>query len=416
MQFSTFGQKFTEDVSILGLMDDLGKAMASGGQVMMGGGNPSHIPAVQTRFRERMSQILAEDHAFEALVGNYATPQGDPAFINALATLLQAEYGWDVRPENIVLTNGSQTTFFYLFNLLAGQFEGGQRKKILLPLAPEYIGYADTGLSDDLFVAAKPEIDFLDEHTFKYRVNFNALNLSDEIGAICVSRPTNPTGNVLTDDEIARLSELARQHDIPLILDNAYGLPFPGITFTEATPLWNDHTILCMSLSKLGLPGVRTGIVIAPEPMARAIASLNAIISLAPSSVGAALAVELVRSGEILEISRNIIRPYYRHRAEQAVEQLWESMTGLDFYIHKAEGAIFLWLWFKGLPISSQELYLRLKARGVLIVPGHHFYPGLSEAWQHKYECIRMTYSQDEAVVRAGIQIVAEEVKKAYQA
>lgn len=415
MKLSNFGRKFTSDAGILQLMDDLGKALTSDQEVyMMGGGNPAHIPAVQAHFRRRMQQIMEDGDTFERLIGNYAGPQGDRAFIEALAALLRREYGWDIGPENIALTNGSQTTFFYLFNILAGPFEGGLRKKILLPLAPEYIGYVDSGLDDNLFVASKPEFEFIDEHTFKYHIDFEAIHINEEIGAICASRPTNPTGNVLTNEEIEKLSALARRHDIPLILDNAYGTPFPNIIFTDAQPVWDNHIVLCMSLSKLGLPGVRTGIVIANEKIASAIAALNAIISLAPGSFGASLTLDMVRSGEIMKIGRDIIRPYYQRRAGQAIDLFWEELHGFDFYIHKPEGSFFLWLWFKDLPITSQELYQRLKQRGAIIVPGHYFYPGLHEAWQHKYECIRMTYSQDEEVVRKGIGIISEEVRKAY--
>lgn len=50
---------------------------------------------------------------------------------------------------------------------------------------------------------------------------------------ICVSRPTNPTGNVITDEELLKLDALANQHGIPLVIDNAYGVPFPGIIFMK---------------------------------------------------------------------------------------------------------------------------------------------------------------------------------------
>jgi len=86
----------------------------------------------------------------------------------------------------------------------------------------------------------------------------------------------------------------------------------------------------------------------------------------------------------------------------------------LNYYIHKAEGAIFLWLWLPDLPISSQELYERLKQRGVLVISGHHFFPGLDEDWDHKHECLRITYSMQEDVVRRGVRIIAEEVRKAF--
>ena len=417
MQFSTFGTRYMGDAGILRLMDDLGRALATQERVyMMGGGNPSHIPAVQAYFRRSMESILERPGAFERMIGNYSAPQGDLPFLRALADLLRREFGWDVGPENIALTNGSQTSFFYLFNLFAGPYPDGRPRKILLPLAPEYIGYADVGLSEDIFVAARPEITFLDAHTFKYRVNFDALPLDDDIGAICVSRPTNPTGNVLTDDEVARLSRLARERNIPLIIDNAYGTPFPHIIFTEARPVWDDHIILCMSLSKLGLPGVRTGIIVANEEVIRAISALNAIVSLAPTSTGAVLVHDLVESGDIIHISRHLIRPYYQRKAEQAIAWFHEELDDLPFYIHVAEGAMFLWLWFKDLPITSHDLYERLKERRVIVVPGHYFFPGLKEEWRHKHECIRVTYSQDEAIVREGIRIIGEVVRRAYDA
>ncbi len=417
MEFSRFGERFTGDAGILQLMDDLGNALATDERVyMMGGGNPSHIPEVQAYFRRSMERLLDQDGAFERVIGNYAPPAGDTAFRDALARLLRREFGWPVGPENIALTNGSQTTFFYLLNLFSGPFPDGTFRKILLPLAPEYIGYADVGLAGDIFLAHKPEIEFLDDHTFKYRVDFSRLQVTDDVGAICVSRPTNPTGNVLSDEEIRRLSALAKAHGIPLIIDNAYGTPFPHIIFTDAQPVWDDHIILCMSLSKLGLPGLRTGIVVANEAVIRAIAALNAIVSLAPTNAGAGLALDLVESGEIIRISREIIRPYYQRKAEQALAWIHETMEDLPVYVHAAEGAIFLWLWFRDLPITSQELYERLKERRVIVVPGHYFFPGLHEPWRHKQECIRMTYSQDEETVREGIRIIADVVRRAYDA
>ena len=415
MAFTRLGEKFTRDSGILQLMQDLGDAVSGGSDViMLGGGNPSHIPAVQQIFRERMAAILANGNEFEHLVGDYDPPGGNPAFREAVAALLSEQYGWPVTERNIALTNGSQTAFFYLFNLFGGENAAGEKKRILLPLAPEYIGYVDAGVGDDIFVASKPQFQFLDEHTFKYRVDFDALEIDESINAICVSRPTNPTGNVLTDGEIQKLRALAHEHNIPLIIDNAYGAPFPNILFEDVTPVWDERIVLCLSLSKLGLPGVRTGIIVASEQIASAVASMNAIVSLAPTSFGAGLARELVRSGEIIDIGRELIRPYYRQRAAIAEEWVWESLGNSPFYLHKPEGAFFFWLWFKDLPIGCGELYDRLKQRGVLIVPGRYFYPGLTEAWDHKGECIRMNYTADEAKVREGIRIIGEEVKRAY--
>ena len=68
-----------------------------------------------------------------------------------------------------------------------------------------------------------------------------------------------------------------------------------------------------------------------------------------------------------------------------------------------------------GLPIRSQELYRRLKARGVFVLSGHHFFPGLAGRWRHRDECIRINFSQAPGSVAAGVQAIAEEVGRAMQ-
>jgi valine--pyruvate aminotransferase len=413
MQFSKFAERYTEHSGIVQLMEDLGEAMAGAGPgFMLGGGNPAHIPEIEAFFQERMQRLVQNTAEFSNLIGNYGPPQGDPRFIEALAKLFRSEYGWDIGPENIALTAGSQSAFFMLFNSLAGEFPDGSHKRILLPMTPEYIGYSDVGLTDDYFVSFKPEIETFDDHTFKYHVDFEALDVGGDIGALCVSRPTNPTGNVLSDEEMRRLSDIARTRGIPLIVDNAYGMPFPDIIFTDASLFWDDHVILCMSLSKVGLPGARTGIIIASEEVIGAVTKMNGIFSLALGNMGPALALELVRSGELLRLSNRIIRPYYQRKVKSAMEHFKKELDGVNYYIHKAEGAIFLWLWFPDLSVSSEELYRRLKEKSVLILSGHYFFPGLEEDWRHKHECIRVSYAMPERVVREGIKMIAEEVKR----
>ena len=418
MKLSTFGQKLGADAGINSLMDDLGEAMASGDEViMMGGGNPGYLPEVTDRLQTIATQLVNDPEQFRRLTGVYDPPQGEKQFIASLVELLNREYDWGLTPENIALTNGSQSAFFMLFNMLAGEHPDGSHKHILLPLAPEYIGYGDAGLSPGLFRAVRPEIDELGDHLFKYRVDFSGLEITEDTAAICVSRPTNPTGNVLTDGEMLGLEELAREHDIPLIVDGAYGTPFPDLMFTEATPRWTPQHILCLSLSKLGIPAARTGIVIADKPVIRALSGVNAIMNLATGSFGAMLAEPLVRSGEIISMSREKVQPIYQQKMEKAVAAFRDAMgEDCPWRVHTPEGAMFLWLWFPELPISSLELYQRLKARGVLVVSGHYFFPGLpDEDWRHRHECLRVTYSQDEADVARGLQVIAEEVKRAWR-
>jgi len=418
LKMTAFAEKFSQQAGINSLMDDLGKAMAGDQPViMMGGGNPGHFPPVQQRLSEELQKLARDPDAVARLIGVYDAPQGEARFIRALKDLLNRTYGWGLTEENIALTNGSQAAFFMLFNLFAGEMPGGGRHQILLPMAPEYLGYADAGLGPDTFRSVRPRIDYLDDHTFKYRVDFDELALDEQVGALCVSRPTNPTGNVLTDEEIGRLHALARAWDIPLIVDGAYGSPFPELIYTEAQPFWDEQVILCLSLSKLGLPAARTGIVIAAPQIIRALSGANAILNLATGSFGPQLTENLVRSGEILSLSRDQVRPWYEAKMRKAVAVLHDAFDdACPWYVHQPEGAMFLWLWFPGLPISSHELYERLKARGVLVVSGHYFFPGLPDAgdWPHRHECLRVTYSQDDESVAEGLRVIADEVKRCF--
>ena len=418
-QFSEFGKRLCMGSGIEELMDDLGNALVSGGPDvrMLGGGQPAHIPEVNALWRRRLEEIMALPGGLEKMLSNYDPPRGNPLFLDSIAALFRESFGWDISAKNIAITAGGQTAFFFLFNALAGKFKDGSRKKILLPLVPEYIGYANQSVSDDIFCACKPLIQKIGDHDFKYRVDFENLRVDDDIAAICVSRPTNPTGNVLTDNEISQLSDLAEKHDIPLIIDNAYGAPFPNIIFTEATQVWNEHTILTLSLSKIGLPGTRTGIVIASEEIASAVSSMSAIVGLANGNIGQAIMEPLIRSGEILKLSSEGVRPYYVEKSRQARAWVAEEFDAkLPYRVHLSEGALFLWLWFEGMPISSSELYERLKKRGVLIVSGHYFFFGDDDvdAWPHRHECIRMTFTMDERTVHEGIKIIAQEVAAAY--
>ncbi len=219
----------------------------------------------------------------------------------------------------------------------------------------------------------------------------------------------------MTDRELSKLLLLAKQHNVPLIVDCAYGLPFPGMIYTDATSCWNEQMIVSLSLSKLGLPAVRTGIVVASKEIIRAMTSMNAIMALSPNSFGALLAEKLVTSSRITAISKEMMQPYYSKKKDKAVEAVVELFQDTPCRIHVPEGAMFLWLWFENLPITSLELYERLKKAGVLVVSGHYFFPGLQEEWKHKDECLRITYSQNDDDVRKGLEIIAQVVRNAYE-
>ena len=425
MQFSKYGKQLLVGNGTLQLMEDLGTAHASSEPVLMlGGGNPAHIPEVERHFQNTMRTIVNDDRAFGAMMGDYDGPQGHANFIKTLAASLKKKYRWELGPENIALTNGSQHSFSLLFNALAGEYDDGSYRKILLPMTPEYIGYADIVVQSNVAAgnreasvieARRPTIERLDNGFFKYHIEFESLYLNESYGAVCVSRPTNPTGNVISDQELEKLIICCRDAGIPLIIDSAYGLPFPNLVFCQARPYWNPDIIMCMSLSKLGLPGARTGIIIAQEEIIALVRGANAVNTLAPGSVGATLATALLKDDSLFTLASNTIQPYYKNRMEKAVVLVKEAMDDLPVLIHQPDGALFLWLWFENLPVSCEHLYEMLKQKGVYVLPGRHFFPGIKGEWQHMHECIRINYAGEDLVVERGVNIIADTVRSIYR-
>ena len=416
MKLSLFGEKLTNGSGIVDLMQDLGLALNENpNMIFMGGGNPARIPEMEAVFMTQYKKLIESSEKLYSTTGVYQSPQGEQGFRREIASMLKHQYGWQLTESNIAVSNGSQSAFYILFNLLAGQMPDGSFKSIHLPLTPEYIGYNDLGLSDNFFTGSKPEIELIGDDQFKYHVNFDDLSVGEDTAALCVSRPTNPTANMLTDDEIKHLDSLAKKADIPLIIDGAYGVPFPNINFVDVEPHWNNNTILVLSLSKLGLPGVRTGFVIASKEVTQAFSNANTVINLASGNIGPSLTRDLFASNKIVDLSKQYVQPFYKQRSQQVMALFQQTMTHIPCRIHLSEGAIFLWLWFEGLPITSEDLYQRLKQRGVLVVSGHHFFAGIDHYWPHQHQCIRVSYGQDLSEIKQGIKIIAEEAKLAYQ-
>lgn len=417
MQFSAFGDKFAASSGISALMDDLGEALADNPSLLfLGGGNPGRVEGAEAFFAERMRAALEDDARRHQLLGIYQAPHGDRSFRRELADYLRREFDWPVSEANVAVANGSQSAFFVLYNLFAGPMADGGTRRIHLPLTPEYIGYADIGLGPDFFSSTAPQIEKLDGNRFRYHLDVAGLRLDERAGALCVSRPTNPSGNVISDRELAVLSDLARERDLPLIIDGAYGQPFPDLIYRDASPHWDDNTVLMLSLSKLGLPGVRTGVVVARPDIVDAFARANTVISLASSTVGPQLLRGSLADGSLAELCSHTLRPYYEGRRRLALEAIDARCGELPVRVHCADGAFFLWLWCEDLPIDSRELYARLKDRGVIVLPGNDFFIGADAGWRHRRECLRLSYAGEVDTIERGIVVIMDEVRRAYGA
>jgi valine--pyruvate aminotransferase len=65
-------------------------------------------------------------------------------------------------------------------------------------------------------------------------------------------------------------------------------------------------------------------------------------------------------------------------------------------------------------PLTSRELYLQLKERGLIVVPGEYFFYGLGEDWTHQRQCLRLSYTQSPERVRRGLKILGEFLRELY--
>ena len=116
-----------------------------------------------------------------------------------------------------------------------------------------------------------------------------------------------------------------------------------------------------------------------------------------------------IKSGKLQELSESVIRPFYLNKLNLFQEALNKSMPQINWYLHKAEGSLFCWLWIDEEWMNDLRLYQALKKKGVLIVPGSTFFPGLREKWDHKNRCVRISLTasdkdiQDAAAVMANV-------------
>lgn len=400
----SLNQRFAKATAITQLMDDLNRGVQAEDLIMLGGGNPALIPAIE----QALSSLLAAAQQSGSLlhaISHYDGPLGSDRFRQTLADYL-AGRGWPVSPDHIAITNGSQSAFFALINLLAGSGSGRGKGRVVLPMVPEYVGYGDLAIEPDLFYSHLPRIIRHGHHSFSYQPDLETLPLTGDDALICLSRPTNPTGHLMADADLERLRERAVAHEIPLLLDLAYGQPFPAIQFAPSQYSWRSGEIACLSLSKLGLPGVRTGIVIADPDVIQLLGNFAGVAGLAPGSIGPALATPLFTDGQIDHWCRELIAPYYLQQQQQMRHWLTELIADPRFAIHQGQGTFFLWLWFEDMGFNSDQLYRSLLAEGVLAVPGHHFCPGRKQPWPHAHQCLRLSLAQDLAQLeRAAARI-----------
>jgi len=419
-QLSNFGENYKKDLGIFNLMEDLDKALNQNPDLLMlGGGNPGFIPEIQNYFYNKFKEFLLNKDEFFQAIGIYDSPTGNISFRKELANFFNQLYNWNITYDNIALTHGSQNAFFILFNLFSGE-SSHKLLKILFPLTPEYIGYEQVPLNPKAIISLPGLKRQIDEYFFRYEIdkeNFDIVikNQYKEIGCIAISSPCNPTGKLFSKEELIFLKEYAEKYKIPVILDGAYGDPFPGIIYKNQDFIYSESFIYTFSLSKTGLPGLRLGIVIANPEIISLIGKVQSVQSLAPSRIAPFVFKNSFSNLEFYKMCKMYIKDFYLKKRNFILEKLKNHLTSEKIQIHESEGAFFLWLFFPKLKIDTQVLYKILKEQGLIVVPGQYYYPGTNKEKIHQFDgdrCIRISFSQPDFILSKGIDILISNIIK----
>ncbi len=416
---SQLGVEMSRLSGVRAIMKDIIETLRAGGDrafINLSAGNPVVLPEVEQLWRDCTVDLLASPDYGE-VVGRYGASQGYQPLIDAIVEEFNQRYGLTLTERNVLITPGSQSLYFYAANAFGGYTATGSLRQIVLPLSPDYTGYGGVTLTPEALIAYKPELE-IDRaaHRFKYRPDFSQLQITETTGCVIFSRPCNPTGNVLNDDEVSKIVTLAAAHDVPVLIDSAYAPPFPALNFTEMTPQFGGNVLHCMSLSKAGLPGERIGIAIGDESLIHVLECFQTNLCIHSPRYGQAIAARAIRSGRLAEISETVIRPFYQQKIAIVEATLDREMpSDLPWFLHRGEGAIFAWLWLQDLPITDWEFYQKLKDVDVIVVPGSTFFPGLRENWAHKQQCLRISLTGSDRDLETAMQRLAQVAAAVYQ-
>ena len=215
-------------------------------------GNPS-VPAPDSA-TEAMQTLLREEDP--VTLHGYSPTLGQPSTKAAIAESLNKRFGMNYKAEHIFPTSGAAGA---LSHALRAVTKAGDTVITFAPYFPEYIPYV-TGTGAKLAVVPAD--------TTSFQINFEKLEelFTENVAAVLINSPNNPSGIVYTTETITRLAELMQRkqeeygHEIFLITDEPYReIVFEG-TDSPFVSSFYDNSICCYSFSKsLSLPGERIG-------------------------------------------------------------------------------------------------------------------------------------------------------------
>ncbi|MCF6436737.1 aminotransferase class I/II-fold pyridoxal phosphate-dependent enzyme [Pseudoalteromonas sp. MMG022] len=412
LTLSKQGNLMCQNSPMIKLAKDINMSLASDSKqwLNLGVGNPLITKEVEEYWLSVIKSISAEKVAQSVM--SYGSTSGDLLLRKTCSELLNKHYGWETTAENILVTNGSQSLFFMLNNIFSGQFNSDS-KKIFIPALPEYVGYSGQILNQDGFDARLPTVKNIDDKEFIYKLDIENCHVNRrEHGAMILSFPSNPTGKCLSEQEWQFLVKAAENEGIPLIIDCAYGNPFPGLCHQPIDFKMLPNLVYSFSFSKAGIPGSRIGIAVADSALVANLSLSQCNATIQPNAYAQLLANQAINHHDLSRFCHQVLRPMYSNMALFAKTLMMDLFKGINWKMHQYSGGMFLWIQFSDLKCNSQVIYEEAKKHKLIIVPGDVFFFGVDSSSIGGEQCIRISLAVSERTLIEGLSILKNIIHK----
>lgn len=297
---------------------------------------------------------LAEGKTF------YTPALGLPELRQAISDFYMTDYGVKVPARRIVITAGASGA---LSLAMACLVEPGQEWLMTDP------GYPCNRHFVRVFEGVPVPVPVGPESNFQLNPELLARYWRPNTGGVLVASPSNPTGTMLSPQELSDLAAATRKWGGQLLVDEIYhGLCYERECATALAA--GDDVWVIQSFSKyFQMTGWRLGWLVVPEPYVRDVEKLAQNLFIAPSTLAqyGALAAFLPETLAVLEERRGILRQR-RDFLASALERLGFGLAA------RPEGAFYLWCDVSRLAPDSFALAIRLlEEAGVAATPGLDF-------------------------------------------
>jgi len=323
---------------------------------------------------------------------HYTPASGIMEAREAVAGFVSRTLSTEVDPTEVVLVPGSKNVL--LFTLLACIEPGDE---VILP-DPGYPAYE----SQVNFIGGVPKLVTLREESgFRMDLDQLASLVTPKTRMLIINTPQNPTGGILTEEDVKFVCELAHKHDLLVVSDEIYSQLVYG--FEHVSPLsqpgMRDRTVLMDGLSKsYAMTGWRLGYAVAPKALAAKLDQLMINSSSCAAGFTQMAAIEALSAPESEHAVRRMVK-VFQHRRDLVVDGL-NAIDGIR--CAKPQGSFYAFPNIQGTGFDERELADRLLTEaGVAVLPGTAF-----GAAGKGY--IRLAYTQSEDELKNGLKRIGD--------